>query len=140
MADDEGQSTGKFNISIGKVDRSQVVVGDYAKVSQTIGLTAEETAELRDIFDGLRSTVAEQAPPDKREAALAEAKELEAAIVTDSPQPDRVRQALTWFKKNAPQLAGAVLSVVVNPLVGKIAEGAGQAIAGQFRDLANEEG
>jgi hypothetical protein len=140
MAADEGQSTGKFNISIGKVDRSQVVIGDYATVSQTVGLSAAETAELRNVFEGLRSTVAEQAPADKREAALSEAAELEAAIVTDRPQPDRVRQALTWFKKNAPQLAGAVLSVVVNPLVGKIAEGAGQAIADQFRDLAKEEG
>jgi hypothetical protein len=35
--------------------------------------------------------------------------------------------------------ARAALSVVVNPLVGRVVEGAGDAIADQFRDLAEEE-
>ncbi len=64
---------------------------------------------------------------------------MEAAIVSDRPRPDRVRQALSWFRDNAPELVGAVLGVVVNPLVGKVAEGAGHLIADQFRELAEEE-
>jgi len=139
MTSPEEEQGSKFNIQItGDVNHSQVVIGDYNEVSQRIGLSPEETTELRAVFDELRSAVAE-VPPDQRAKALAEANEVEAAIVTDQPQPQRVRQALVWFRDNAPQLAGAVLSVLVNPLVGKVVEGAGEAIAGQFRDLASEE-
>ncbi len=136
----EDKPAGKFTINIeGDVDRSQVLVGDYNTVSQTVGLSPAEVAELRAGFEGLRSAVAERVPPEKREAALAETAELEAAIVSDRPRPDRVRTALRWFRDNAPELAGAVLSVVASPLVGKLAEKAGEAIADQFRDIADAE-
>jgi hypothetical protein len=139
MMSEEEKPTGKYNIQItGDVIESQVVIGDYNEVSQKIGLSPEETNELRGVFDDLRSAVAE-APPDQREKALAEANAVEAAIVTDRPRPQRVRQALVWFRDNAPQLAGAVAGVLINPLVGKVVEGASEAIADQFRDLVSEE-
>lgn len=138
MMSEEEKPAGKFNIVTGSLNHSQLIIGDYNRVSQKIGLSSEETTELRAVFDDLRSAVAD-APPDQREKALAEANEVEAAIVTDSPQPQRVRQALVWFRDNAPQLAGAVAGVLINPLVGKVVEGAGEAIADQFRDLASEE-
>lgn len=139
MTPEEEKPTSKYSVQIsGDVIESQVVIGDYNEVSQRIGLSPEETSELRAVFDDLRSAVAE-APPDQREKALAEANEVEAAIVTNQPQPQRVRQALAWFRDNAPQLAGAVAGVLINPLVGKVVEGAGEAIANQFRDLASEE-
>jgi len=138
MASDEGAG-GKFNIKIGDLHQSQAVIGDDNTVTQNIGLTPKEAAELRDVFDDLRTKVAAKAPPDKRDAALAEAKELEAAIVTEEPKPDRVRQALAWFRDNAPELAGTVAGIVVNPLVGKVVEKAGKAIADQFRQIGAEE-
>ncbi len=134
------ESTGnKFNLKIGDVHGGQVTVGDYAQVTQNVGLSPKEAGELRDVFDGLRATVAEKAPADKREAALAQAKALEGAIVTDHPQPDLVRRALRWFRDNAPELAGAVAGIVVNPLVGKVVERAGKGIADQFREIADAE-
>jgi hypothetical protein len=136
----EENTSGKFNIKIGDLHQSQAVVGDYATVTQNVGLTPKETAELRGVFDDLRSKVTERVPADKREGALDEAKELEAAIVTDKPRPDRVRKALAWFRDNAPELAGAVVGIVVNPLVGKVVEKAGKGIADQFRDIAADEG
>jgi len=140
VATDEEKSAGKYAINFeGDVIQSQVVVGDYNTVSQKFGFSPQEVAELRGVFDDLRSAVAEKAPPEQREAALAEAAELEAAIVTDHPQPSRVHKALTWFRDNAPELVGAVLSVVASPLVGKLAEKAGEAVADQFRNLATEE-
>jgi hypothetical protein len=138
MHSDEGAG-GKFNIKIGDLHQSQAVVGDHNTVTQNIGLTPKEAAELRGIFDDLRTKVVEKAPPEKRDAALAEAKELEAAIVTDKPKPDRVRQALAWFRDNAPELAGAVAGIVVNPLVGKVVEKAGKSIADQFRQIGAEQ-
>jgi hypothetical protein len=136
---DPGENAGgKFNIEIGDVHGGQVVVGDYAHVTQNVGLSPKEADELKAVFGELRSKVAEKAPPDKREAALSEAKELERAIVTADPKPDRVRQALAWFRDNAPELAGAVAGIVVNPLVGKVVEKAGKAIAEQFQRIGAE--
>jgi hypothetical protein len=133
------QSGGKFNVSFGDVTQSQIVMGDYNTVSQRVGLTPQETAELRDVFSGMRTTVAQEAPQERRDEALAQAEELERAVVTEQPDPGRIRKVLRWFRDNAPQLAGAVVSVVINPLVGKVVEGAGEAIAEQFREVVNEE-
>jgi len=133
------QPGGKFNVSFGDVSQSQIVMGDYNTVSQRVGLTPEETAELRATFSDMRTTVARDAPPERRDEALAQADELERAVVAEQPEPDRIRKVLRWFRDNAPQLAGAVVSVVINPLVGKVVEGAGEAIADQFREVVNEE-
>jgi hypothetical protein len=138
MTADEA-SGGKFNVSFGDVAQSQIVMGDYNTVSQKVGLTPQEAAELRSVFGNLRSVVAEGALPDQREEALNQAADLERALVTEHPDPERARTVLGWFRANAPQLVGAVVSVVVNPLVGKVVEGAGKAIADQFRELAKEE-
>ena len=46
---------------------------------------------------------------------------------------------LRWFRDNAPELAGAVLSIVVNPLVGTVVASAGEAIADQYKEMVNEE-
>lgn len=138
MGADESSGS-KYNVSFGDVTESQVVMGDYNTVSQKVGLSPQETAELRSVFGDLRSAVAEGAPPGKRDAALDRAAELERALVSEHPDPERTRSVLGWFRDNAPQLVGAVVSVVVNPLVGKVVEGAGKAIAGQFRELAEDE-
>ena len=140
MTPEEEKQTSKYNLQIaGDLNQSQVVMGDYNTVGQKVGLSPQEAIELRAAFAEMRSAVAEKAPPGRRDMALAEAAELEAAIVTDRPQPSRVREALSWFRDNAPELAGAVLGVVVNPLVGKVVEGAGKAIADQFREVVAEE-
>ena len=130
---------GKFNVQFGNVTHSQIVMGDYNTISQRVGLTPNETEELRSVFSDLRTTVAEQAQPERREEALAKAEELERAVVAEQPDPGRIRKVLRWFRDNAPQLAGTVVSVVVNPLVGKVVEGAGEAIADQFRELVEQE-
>ena len=70
---------------------------------------------------------------------MAQAEELERAVVGERPDVGRVRTVLRWFRDDAPQLAGAAVSVVVNPLVGKVVEGAGEAIADQFKELIKEE-
>jgi hypothetical protein len=128
---------GKFNIQMGTVTGSQVTIGDYATVSQQIGLTPTEVADLRAVFDGLRADVEANAPPGQREAALAQAAEVEASVVAGQPDPSRFKRALAWFRANAPQIAGTVASVVVSPIVGKVVEGAGDAIAGRFRDAVD---
>src|SRR5262245_5910948 len=137
MTGDE-ETAGKFNIHIGDVSDSQVVIGDYNTVTQKRGLSPEEAAKLRIVFEQFRSSVEQEAPPERRDEAVAQAEELERAVVSERPDAGRVRSVLRWFRDNAPQLAGTVVSVVVHPLVGKLVEGAGGAIADQFKELIDD--
>jgi hypothetical protein len=130
---------GKFNLSFGTVTGGQVIVGDYNTVSQRIGLSTAETAELRSLFTDLRAGVTAQAPAPLPAEAEAQVTDLEGALVSEAPDPGRVGRVLRWFRTNAPQLAGAVVSVVINPLVGKVVEGAGSAIAQRLSDVIAEE-
>jgi hypothetical protein len=128
----------KYNISFGNVTNSQFVTGDYNHVEQTIGLSPEDVAALRGVFADLRANVAAEVDPGQQQEALTEVAELERSLVTKTPDPGRVRKALRWFREHAPQLAGTVLSVVVHPLVGKVVEGAGEAVAKHVREAAEE--
>jgi len=130
---------GKFNIQIGTVTSSQVTVGDYNTVTQRVGLTPDEAGQLKAAFDGLRRDVAAQVPPEQRDEAIAQAAEVEAAVVAPEPDPGRFRRALSWFRAHAPQVAGTVVSVVVSPIVGKVVEAAGDAVAGRFKDAIEEK-
>ena len=133
------QSAGKFNITLGDVTDSQIVMGDYNVLTQKLGFTVEEAEQLRSVFTDLRTRVAENAQPKLRDEALIQAGELERAVIAEQPDPGRIRQTLRWFRDNAPQLAATVVSVVVNPLVGTVVGRAGQAIADQYRDVLREE-
>ncbi len=136
---DDPPPTGRFNVSFGNVSKSQVVMGDHNTVTQHVGLSAAETAELRAVFAGLADTVQSDVAPELRAVALAETTELERAVLAPEPDPNRARAALRWFREHAPQLAGVVVSVLVHPLVGKAVEGAGDAIAEQFAQLVRSE-
>jgi hypothetical protein len=128
----------KYNISFGNVTNSQFVTGDYNHVEQTIGLSPEDVAALRGVFADLRANVAADVDPGHQQEALAEVGELESSLVTKTPDAGRVRKALRWFREHAPQLAGTVASVVVHPLVGRVVEGAGEAVAKRVREAAEE--
>ena len=130
----------KFNINIGEVHDSTVTIGDYNTVVQNNRLSPEEAAELKGVFEELRSEVAGKAPPEERDEALAQAAELEEAVVSAEPDPGRVKRVLGWFREHAPELAGSVVSVVVHPLIGKIVEGAGEAIAARMGEAIGEAG
>lgn len=124
---------GKFNISFGgSVDRSSIAIGDYNTLVQTNALTPAEADELRRMFESLRGEVAAKATPASRDAAVEQAAELERAVVAGNPDPGRVTRALRWFRDHAPEVAGAVASVVLTPVVGKLVEGAGAELAKQL--------
>ena len=132
------QSASKYNISMGDVS-GQVVIGDYNTVAQRVGLTPQETDELKSLFAETRTKVEAEAPPEQRQQALDQTEELERAVLAEQPDPGRIQTILGWFKKNAPQAAGAIVSVVINPLVGKVVEAAGEAIAERFREVVKEQ-
>jgi hypothetical protein len=96
-------------------------------------LSAEQLGQLAGLLAALRSEVATNAPPEQREEALSKVGELEDAIVAED-KPDLVTMDYirSWFAKRLPQLAGAVVSLIVHPLVGQLVTAAGESLATEF--------
>ena len=124
------------NIS-GRVS-GQAAVGKDIKQTQAIGnprteVTEADLATLRQALAKLRVQVEGGAPPEKKDAALERVNELEEAVTAKEPDLSTMEYVRNWFVKNAPKLAGVVSSVVVNPIVGKLVEAAGEGLSAEFR-------
>jgi len=116
----------------------QVAVGNGITQVQTTAaprpeVTEAELAELRQALADLKAQVAAQAPPEQRDAALERVDELASAITADEPDLTTMEYVKRWFASHLPALAGAVTGVVVHPVVGKLVEVAGDAVAAEFR-------
>ena len=97
-----------------------------------------DLAELRRMLDELRAQVEAAAPPEKRAEAMQQVEEIGKAIESPDPTdpadlPDRLTVVKRWFKDHLPALAGAVVSVIVNPIVGKVVEAAGTGLAAEVQ-------
>jgi len=116
----------------------QVAVGKGITQTQTVGaarpeVTEGDLAKLRQALADLKAKVEAEAPPEKKDAALEWLEELEEAITAKEPDLTTMEYVKRWFVKHLPGLTGAVTSVVVHPIVGKLAEAAGDALAAEFR-------
>jgi hypothetical protein len=100
-------------------------------------------AELRGFVDTLveelRAHVAAESPEDQRAAALERVDELRDAVVAEEPDLTTMAYVRRWFARNLPKLAGAVTGLILNPVVGKVVEAAGELAAGEFRRLFGAE-
>jgi hypothetical protein len=117
--------------------KGQVAIGENIRQTQTyfeIGAkpTAEELKQLTDKFAELKAQVAKEAPPDVRDEAVRQTEVLEQATNVDKPDVSAMAAAKSWFLRHAPGLLGAVTSVVINPIVGKIVHAAGEAVANEY--------
>ena len=134
----EGKRSGdEIRATISGDVSGQVAVGKDIEQKQIIGarpqVTEADLEAIRQMMADLRAQVAAQAPPDKKDPALERVDELEEAITAEEPDLTTVEYVKKWFAKHLPQLAGAVTSVVLNPIVGKIVEAAGEVAASEFR-------
>lgn len=89
--------------------------------------------DLDTLFQSLLKLVEEQAPAPKKQEALQQVHTLRSAIQASKPDVSRMQSVLNWFKRSVPQLAGAVTSVVVHPIVGRVVEAAGEVAADELR-------
>jgi len=96
-------------------------------------VTEADLTELRQVLTDLKAKVAAEAPLEKKDAALERVEELEEAVTAEEPDLTTMEYVKRWFVKNLPGLAGAVTGVVVHPIVGKLVEAAGDALAAEFR-------
>jgi hypothetical protein len=122
-----GTNTG--NIAAGENNRqgiSNVTIGGPP--------SEQELRVLADEFEKLRAIVEEQAPADVRESALERLDDLEEASSVKAPDVSVMAATRNWFTKHAPGVLGAVTGVIVNPIVGRIVQAAGDAVAREYRE------
>jgi hypothetical protein len=116
----------------------QVAVGKHIQQQHGSGkleVTEADLEQVRQLFAQLIQQIEQEAPPDKKEAAVERVKELEEEITSQKPSLSTFEYVKNWFGKNAPGMLGAVTSVVVNPIVGKVVEAASGIAADKFLGL-----
>ena len=135
---EEGKPGRSYSTTISGGFSGQYVQGDGNVQVQTVGareVTEADLVEVRRMLADLKSRIEAEAPPEKKGAALQQVEELEETIQSKDAQdvPDRLGGVKSWFKRNLPALAGAVVSVIVNPIVGKVVEAAGTGLAAEVQ-------
>ena len=134
--DTKQESSQGISASIRGNVSGQVAVGnnihqEQTRVSTTV--SPEEIQELKQLFEQLKGRVAEEAPAEKKEAALERLDELEQATIGEQPDPSTMEYVRNWFIKNVPMLAGMVTRVITDPVVGKMVASAGDLISAEFK-------
>jgi hypothetical protein len=140
MNEDQERRGDQISASITGQVQGQVAVGkDIAQEqrvdSMNLEVTEAELAELRQAFADLKAQVAASAPPESKDAAVERVGELEEAVIAEEPDLTTVQYVKQWFVKNLPGLAGSVTGILIHPVVGKLVEAAGEAIAERFRGV-----
>ncbi len=138
------QTTGGDHISgtfTGNV-AGQVAVGKNIsqthQVAATEPVTDAEREQLRMLFEQLRSELAAQAPPEQKEAAIERLQELEEAVQAEEPDLNTMEYVKRWFLRKLPTFAGLVTGVLVNPVVGKMVQSAGDSAVEHLDRLTKE--
>jgi hypothetical protein len=108
-------------VAIGKGIEQRQALGDAAVAA----VTEAEREQVRLAFAQLRDQVAAGAPPEQRTAAVERVEELQEAVFADEPDLTTIQYVTRWFRRNLPNLAGAVTGLVVRPLVGRLVQVAG---------------
>ncbi len=111
-------------------DQNRVIVN--AKTGATTTLSPQDVRTLSDAIAALRDRVASEAPPAQRAAALSQVAALETALLSE-PKVGRMEEVRNWFVKHLPSMLGAVTTLFVNPIVGKVVEASGEMAASAFR-------
>ena len=115
------------HVSAGK--NIQHVVNERAQYQ----ISEADLAAIRDLFSDLKRHIEAQAPPEKVGSAIERVDELEGAVTADKPDLTTIEYVKRWFVENLPQLAASVVGVLVNPIVGRVVEVAGELAAGEFK-------
>ena len=97
------------------------------------GLPPNEQAEISKAFADFRAEVEREAPPAVKDEAVRQATEIERAAAAPTPDLGAIATARRWFLDHAPTLFGAVTAVLANPILGKVVQAAGDAVADEFK-------
>ena len=134
---DEKNSGDTITANIGDVsERSQVAVGKEIIQTQTYGPppTAEDIAQLQQMFEELKAKIDQEVAPAEKEKALERVDELKEAVTAKEPDITTMEYVKNWFGKNVPSMASSVVDLIVHPVVGKFIAAGGKALAATFRN------
>jgi hypothetical protein len=124
-----------INATIGD-NASQVAVGKNIHQQQASGgaqISEGDLKQIQALFADFKKQIEQQAPPDKKAAALERVDELQQEITSGKPELSTIDYVKRWFGKNLPSLLGGVTSLVINPLVGKVVEAASGLAAAEIK-------
>ncbi len=113
------------------------VAGAGSQMITVTGLTAAELAQVESLVSGLKNAVEGQALSDDEKAeAKMMAGRLEKELTVKDRKPDgsKLRAAAQWLLDYGGKIAGAVTSIFVSPIVGKVVEAAGELAASWFKE------
>jgi hypothetical protein len=133
---EKGKLPDKTSVTIKGNVSGQIGIGNNISQSQTEihnVATAADLNDLRQALHDLRAKVEAEAPAEKKAAALERVQELEQAITEKEPDLSTMEYVKNWFGKNIPTLAGAIASIVVHPIVGKLVEAGGDLLVEDFQ-------
>ncbi len=131
MASDE-KPTINISGTIGGSASGQIAIGQDITQIHTEAAPVSE-ADLRQAIDSLRAQVPQQAPPDKQAQAVQQLEELHKAVTAPKPELSTMESVRNWFVQNIPTMAGAVTSIVLSPLVGRLAQAGGDLLVSDFK-------
>ena len=142
------KSKHRADLETGKISGSQIVIGGDNNVisgsnneivqKNNIILSPAEFETLHEKFSGLRTEIEASVPPEKKEEALQKADDLQKAVLAKKPDTSTMVNIRDWFVKNLPGMAGTVTSVLVNPIVGKLVQAAGDMAVKEFQRKMGE--
>ncbi|HSF81924.1 MAG TPA: hypothetical protein VLA49_11860 [Anaerolineales bacterium] len=137
----QNNNPGGISATISGPVSGQVAIGNVNRLTQQVSpapsLTAADLASLQRALQDLKDEIRQKATPETKKAALERVDELEEAIKAGEPHLGTMEYVQRWFLKNLPGLAGTVTSLIVHPVVGKLVEAAGDALAAEFRRRFN---
>ncbi len=138
MAERQGERGDKFETHIGTVSgpvhtgQGDLLVDHWDAAH---GVSQAEIAHLRGLFENLRAQAAAEAPTELEEEAQAQVDALEKAVISDEPDVNAMKRVRDWFVEQLPSAAGAVTSLLVNPILGKLVETTGELAADELKRL-----
>ncbi len=128
---DESVSATVSNVSGGNIAIGHTVAQTSTVTSGAEAVSAQDLAELKKQFADLRAQLAED--PEVPAEAPEKLDQLEQAVTADTPDISTMERVRNWFLKHAPAVAGSVMALVVNPIVGSLVGAAGDAVSTEFR-------
>lgn len=111
---------------------AQVVVGENIQAALTNTTPEQDVVEIQRLIAELKTQLAGlELSADKKIIGSEFVNQLEGELVKEDgkPDPSIIKTSGNWLMKNIPALAGALTSLFINPIVGKVVEAAGSIAA-----------
>ncbi len=111
---------------------TQVVVGENIQATQTTTTPEQDLAEIQRLIAELKTQLARlELSADQKIIGGEFVNQLEGELVKKDGKPDQsvIKASGNWLMQHIPALAGALTSLFINPIVGKVVEAAGSIAA-----------